>query len=249
MEEQFAQGNSFLHQRDPRGKILVATIFITSVALANSYIAVVVGLFYSSILILLSKLPLSLVFKRILLVNSFTVFLWFTLPLTFGGNNIIPFGSLSLSQDGILLALLITMKTNTIVFSIIALLSTSTIAELGHALNRLRFPRKLCFILLFSYRYIFVIYQEYNRLLRAARMRCFSPKTNIHTYKTFAYLFGMTLVNSYNRSHRVHQAMLLRGFTGKLRSLHRYTFTHTDIAFITIFLLCTCCLVILQLPF
>ncbi len=247
MEEQYAQGNSFLHQRDPRVKIITATIFISAVALASSYTAVLAALIFAFFLLLLSKIPLISVLKRVLLVNTFTLFLWFSLPLTFGGENTVSIGSVTLSQEGILLAALITLKTNTIVLTIIALLSTSTIAELGQALDSLGFPKKLCFILLFSYRYVFVIYQEYNRLLRAAKMRCFSPKTNIHTYKTFAYLFGMTLVNSYNRSHRVHQAMLLRGFSGQFLSLHRYTITHTDFVFISISLLYTCIIIALHL--
>lgn len=247
MEEQFAQGSSFIHKRDPRGKIIVATLIITAIALAKSFVAVSVALVLALILVLLSKISLVSVFKRILLLNGFTLFLWISLPLTFGGNDTVSFATLTLSRDGVLLAALITLKTNSIVLFIIALLSTSTIADLGHALDKLLFPKKLCFILLFSYRYIFVIYQEYNRLLRAAKMRCFSPKTNIHTYRTFAYLYGMTLVNSYNRSQRVRQAMLLRGFTGQLKSLQRYSFTQTDIAFISILIFCTCCIVYLNI--
>lgn len=238
MEEQFASGNSFFHKRDPRGKIIIATLFISAVALANSYLALFCALVTSFLTILLSRISLVAVFKRVALVNGFTLFIWISLPLTFGGINTISFGPLSLSHSGVLLAALITLKTNTILFIIIAFLSTSTVADLGHALNRLHFPDKMCFILLFSYRYIFVIYQEYNRLLRAAKMRCFSPGTNIHTYRTFAYLFGMTLVNSYNRSQRVHQAMLLRGFNGKLTSLQRYRLTGADLIFILFSLFC-----------
>jgi cobalt/nickel transport system permease protein len=82
-----------------------------------------------------------------------------------------------------------------------------------------------------------VIYQEYQKLLRAAHMRCFSPSTNLHTYRTYGYLFGMTLVKSYNRAHRVQQAMLLRGFNGKLIPLHRDESNPQDVAFLIVFLL------------
>ncbi len=248
MQEQFAQGSSFLHSRDPRGKILIATLFITTVALSKSFLAVSAALVAAFFLLLLSRVALSLVIKRIILVNTFTLFLWISLPLTFGGSDTISFLSIALSRNGILLAGLISLKTNAIVLAIIALLSTSTIADLGHALDKLHFPRKLCFILLFSYRYIFVIHQEYSRLLRAAQMRCFSPKTNLHTYRTFAYLFGMTLVNSFNRSQRVHQAMLLRGFAGRLISLKRYTLNPADITFITASVLCILLIILLHLP-
>ena len=63
-------------------------------------------------------------------------------------------------------------------------------------------------------------------------MRCFIPATNIHTYRTYGYLFGMTLVRSWNRATRVHQAMLLRGFNGRLIPLAQQTVCKNDIIFL-----------------
>jgi cobalt/nickel transport system permease protein len=234
IEELFAQGSSLLHQIDPRAKIIGAICYITTVALINSYTALICACFFSLAMLMIAQLPILAVSKRLLLVNGFTLFLWITLPLTYGGEYTYHFWFLSLSPEGINLAAHITLKTNTIILTIIALLTTSTIAHLGSALDRMRFPKKICFLLLYSYRYIFVIHQEYLRLLRAAKMRSFSPKTNLHTYKTYAYLFGMTLVKSYNRAQRVHQAMLLRGFNGRLVSLYRYDISKTDVFFLCI---------------
>ena len=237
ISEKFAQGNSFLHQRDPRCKIVSAVLFTTTVALLESFTALLFAFTASMMLLLLARLPLIQVCMRLLLVNGFTLFLWVTLPLTYGGSQMYEVGPFIFSKAGVTLAAFITLKTNTIVPAIIALLTTSTIADLGHALDKMRIPKKLCFILLYSYRYVFVIYQEYSRLLRAAKMRSFSPGTNLHSYKTFAYLFGMTLVKSYNRSKRVHQAMLLRGFNGRLVSLQRYQFRSPDTIFLAVILL------------
>lgn len=236
IEEHFAHGDSFLHRRDPRGKIIAAICYTTTIALLHSFTAVSVALAFSLALLLSARLSPSKVCKRMLMVNGFTLFLWFTLPLTYGGEHFHKLGFLALSHDGILLAAMITGKTNAIILAIMALITTTSVADIGSGLDRLRFPKKICFLLLYSYRYIFVIYQEYTRLLRAARMRSFSPGTNLHTYKTFAYLFGMTLVKSYNRSQRVHQAMILRGFNGRLISLHRYRFTSADVLFVVLIL-------------
>jgi cobalt/nickel transport system permease protein len=190
-------------------------------------------------LTLLSRLEAVAVLKRLLAANTFTVFLWLTLPLTYGGVEVVKLGPLQLSGEGIRLAALITIKTNTIVLALLALLATSRIAGLGHALEGLHLPKHLCFLLLFSYRYIFVIYQEYRKLTRAAQLRCFVPTTNIHTYRTYGYLFGMTLVRSWNRAIRVHQAMLLRGFNGRLIPLAQQTVGRNDIFFLIISLFFT----------
>ena len=249
IEELFAQGNSFLHRIDPRVKIIGAICYITTVALVNSYTSLICACLFSLALLMLAKLPVLAVCKRLLLVNGFTLFLWISLPLTYGGDNNYQFWFLTLSQEGIHLALRITLKTNTIILTIIALLTTSTIAHLGSALDRMRFPKKICFLLLYSYRYIFVIHQEYLRLLRAAKMRSFTPKTNLHTYKTYAYLFGMTLVKSYNRAQRVHQAMLLRGFNGRLVSLYRYDIDKTDVFFFCILTVANLSIIFLTLVY
>lgn len=234
MDEIFARGDSLLHRRDPKVKIVVAAAFVTVMATSNSYEITSLGLLIAAVLVIGSRLPAGSVIKRLLMANSFTLFLLLTLPLTYGGEEFSRLGPLSISSEGTRLATLITLKTNTIVLSLIALLATSRIAVLGHALEGLRLPRQLCFLLLFSYRYVFVIYQEYKKLTRAARMRCFVPATNIHTYRTYGYIFGMTLVKSWNRATRVHQAMLLRGFEGRLIPLDQQSAGRGDIVFLVI---------------
>jgi cobalt/nickel transport system permease protein len=247
MDERFASGNSLLHQRDPKVKVIVAATFITVVAISNSFMVVIMALALAFALMLLSRLEVRPVTKRLLAANSFTIFLWLTLPLTYGGVEFIKLGPLTLSTEGVRLATLITLKTNCIVLSLIALLGTSRIASLGHALEGLHCPKSLCFLLLFSYRYIFVIYQEYQKLTRAVGLRCFVPTTNIHTYRTYGYLFGMTLVRSWNRATRVHHAMLLRGFDGRLIPLDQQIVNRNDIFFLVVALTVTIALALVSL--
>ena len=246
MDERFAQGNSLLHRRDPKAKIIAAVAFVSVAATSNSFIVAFVSLFLGVTLFFLTHLPVRLVLKRMIAINTFTLFLWLTLPLTYGGRELTTMGPLSLSAERLQLAALITLKTNAIILAIIALLGTSRIANIGHALETLHCPKKLCFILLFSYRYVFVIYQEYRRLVRAAQMRCFVPATTIHTYRTFGYLFGMTLVKSWNRATRVHQAMVLRGFNGQLIPLSKDIYTTGDTVFLSTLLTLTTILAMLN---
>ena len=237
MEETFARGDSLLHNRSPRVKLVACASLLAVVAISNSFQAIGFALGAALILLFVSGLSLRSVGKRLFIANSFTLFLWVSLPLTYSGGDHIQLGSLVLSGQGVQLASLITLKTNTIILLIILLLGTSTVAELGHSLQSLGIPEKLCFLLLFSYRYIFVIHQEYKRLKRAATIRCFSPTTNLHTYRTYGYLFGMTLVHSVNRSQRIYQAMQLRGFNGKLIPLTQREPRRGDTLFLILFLL------------
>ncbi|WP_419174689.1 cobalt ECF transporter T component CbiQ [Desulfosediminicola sp.] len=230
--EQFSQGNSLLHRTDTRVKLVSATALTLVLALTKSYQVASYGLVLATLLVFMARLNLKSVLLRLAVVNSFTIFLWLTLPLTYPGQAIATLGPLGISGAGVHMALLITLKTNGIVLLCIALLATSNIADIGHSLNRLHFPEKLCLLLLFSYRYVFLIHQEFQRLVRAARLRCFRPATNMHTYRTYGYLFGMTLVNSWHRAERVNQAMTLRGFHGRFYSLNEKSCSRSDLVFV-----------------
>jgi len=227
--ETFCQGDSPLHRADARVKLAGTFILTLIVALCQNFITASAGLGVGLGLLFFSRLPLQAVFKRLLLVNAFVAFLWLTLPLTYPGETLASFGFFSISRPGVALAALITLKTNAIILYFITLLATSSVAELGHGMAKLHLPTKLCLLLLFSYRYIFVIHQEYQRLARAARLRGFQPGTNLHTYKSYAHLFGMTLVKSWNRAERVHQAMLLRGFNGRFYTLDETNLRKQDL--------------------
>ena len=215
IEEPFAEGTTPLHRMDAAAKIIAAIVFVLPTATTERFqVAAGFGIL-SLALATIARLPFRRVIKRLILVNTFTLFLLLTLPLTYGGEKSVLFSLIPVSIEGTRLALLIAVKTNTILVAMIALLNTSHVAALGYGLEKLKFPLRLCYLVLFAYRYIFVIEQEYRRLLRAAQMRGFAPSTTIHTYRTFGYLFGMTLVKSWEQAHRVHQAMILRGFSGR----------------------------------
>ena len=121
-----------------------------------------------------------------------------------------------------------TLKSNSILLAIISLILVHPIPVIGQALTSLKFPKKFCFLLLMTYRYINLIYAEYNRLVTAAKIRGFVPKTNLHTYKTIGYIFSMVLVKSYDRAQRIYQAMILRGFKGKFYSFYDFSLTKRD---------------------
>lgn len=230
--ELFSNGSSLLHHRDVRIKIVSAALLILVIALSHASVTPPAGLLLGLALVLAARLPLSSVAKRLLIVNGFVLFLWLSLPLTYPGETVFFIGPLPLSGPGIALATTITIKANSIVLLLMALLATSTVADIGYGLEQLRLPRKLCLLLLFSYRYIFVIHQEYQRLSRAARLRCFEPKTSMHTYRTFGYLLGMTLLKSWHRAERVRQAMLLRGFQGRFYRIAPAAINRGDLLFL-----------------
>jgi len=233
MEQAFAQGNSFLHRADPRAKVISTLFMVCAIAVLNRVLAATAAFFIACIFLYVTKLPPMQVVKRLFVVNAFIAFLWLFLPFSVPGRVFFSIWRWHASIDGIKMAVLITLRCNAILIIIITFIETTLIPILALALSDLRVPDKLIFIMLISYRYINVIFQEYNRLLQAARIRGFVPKNDIRTYKTYAYMVAMVLIRSYERGIRVHQAMILRGFNGKFYSLHRFHLQRKDI-FLTI---------------
>ncbi|MBA7521905.1 Nickel transport protein NikQ [subsurface metagenome] len=246
IKEKFSEGDSLLHKLDPRVKIIVASLFSVIVAVSDKYTSLIGALFFAIVAVILARLRTREVISRLLVVNSFIFLLWLMLPFTFPGKNIYTLGSLNISQEGIKYALLITIKSNSIILTGIALLSTSSIFNLVHALRHLYLPDKLTQLFFFTYRYTQTIHSEYIRLNNALRIRGFKAQTNFHTYRTYAYLVGMMLVRSYDRSKRVYDAMLCRGFKGKLWTLNHFVFKKSD--FITGIVMISCIMGVMLLP-
>jgi cobalt/nickel transport system permease protein len=175
--------------------------------------------------------------SRLWVIAGFLALIWVVLPVTFNGDSLLTIGPLDISYQGIELSAQITLKSIAILFVMIALTTTMSIATMGHALDRLKVPGKIVHLLLISYRYVFVIEQEYKRIVRAAKIRGFSPGTNLHTYRTVAYMLGMLFVRAALRADRVYQAMLLRGFHGRFYCLSQFP-AHRRNRFFAILMTC-----------
>ena len=229
IEEVFIHGNSVIHGLDPRVRIAAAFAFSIMVAVCDRFAALVVAVGVSVVLILAARLPLNKVLRRLIIVNGLIVFLWVFLPFTFQGTPLFTLGPLTATREGIAYAAVITLKSNAIIIALMALVATMPIFTIGRAMRHLGVPSMMAYLFLFTYRYIHVIYAEYQRLMRAIKIRGFRPASNMHTYRTYAYLVGMILVKSHDRSQRVRAAMLCRGFQGRFFDLSHFAFRPSDL--------------------
>ncbi len=229
-----------------RLKIVFAILFSFTIALTDNWQALAFGILTTLVLIRLTRLSTSEMLKRLLPACGFLLFLCLVLPFTINGKPIWSYGSLTLTNQGVLLAGQIVVKSFTILILFMALAVSTTVTALGQGLQQLWLPEKLVYLLLFCYRYIFVIEQEYRRLETAIQLRCFRAGTNLHTYRTYAYLVGMLFVRSFLRAEQVHKAMLCRGFQGHFICLEKNTFRRQDYGWLVFFLTILLALVILQ---
>lgn len=236
--DDIVKSESLLYGFDPRLKIISLFLYSICLAFFKGFPVLFFSLFLSFILVYLSLLPFKEVLKRLLPVNVMIAFLWIFLPFTTVGEVVYIAGPLEVTRQGLVLASILTVKANAMMLLFIAFIASTPVNTAGHAMGKLGVPDKLVHLFFFTYRYLHVIYEEYLRLKTAMLIRGFVPKTNIHTYRSYAYLVGMLLVKSVDRAKRVHDAMLCRGFTGKFYSLNKFSMRTGDVvAFIIVLLL------------
>ncbi|MBW2366962.1 MAG: cobalt ECF transporter T component CbiQ [Deltaproteobacteria bacterium] len=228
INEYYADETAWIQRLDPRLRILFATVYSFSVALLSYFQPLLLALAFSFLMLTMAGVSLQLLKKRLMAFNGMVLLFWLVLPITFSGKVLYELGPLTITLPGVVLAAQITLKANAIMVAFIALVATTPISVIGHGLDKLYVPKKITHVLLMTYRYVFVIEQEYQRLMRAIKIRGFSPRTNMHTYQTYGYVLGMIFVRSLDRARRVHQAMICRGFDGTFYSLERFSLKRID---------------------
>jgi cobalt/nickel transport system permease protein len=231
IKELFATGTSRIHTLDPRARICAALGYSLLNAIAEQFAVLVMALVFSCILVLIARLDLKMVVKRLKPLFWFLLLLWIFMPISFAGDAAFTIGKFDIPEAGLVITGMITLKSLSILLLFMALVASMSISTLGHALGSMGLNGKLIFLILMTYRYIFVIENEYARLYTAMKIRGFRSGTNMHSYRTFAYLAGMLFVRASKRAGRVHQAMKCRGFTGEFYSFDNYTFTKESLFF------------------
>lgn len=234
LEEKLAVGSSWIHSLDPRAKLVVGLFFSFLIALSNRLETLIYFSAAAVILVIIARINLKYILKRLLLLNIFIFLIWIFIPFTFPGKEVFTLWQFSASREGILYALKITLRSNSIILLIISLLSTSSVLDLIHAMSRLKLPAKLIYLLFFVYRYLHVIKKEFDLIHKAMLLRGFKAKTNLHTYKSYAYLIAILLIKSYERSQKVYQAMICRGFKGSFMIIDHFKLKQNDYLFLII---------------
>ncbi len=218
----FADGESWMHAVDPRLRVVAATAFTGVVTVSYEFDVLIVVLLISVGMALSARLGNRSVLHRLKAPALFLLLLWAVLPWSYEGPLLTTVGPVPITRPGVTLCAQISLKTIGLVVAFMALVATMTVDTLGHTLNRLCLPDKMVHMLLLTYRYLFVLEQEYQRLVRAMKIRNFRPGSNLHSYRTYAYLVGMLFVRASERARRVHGAMICRGFNGRFVSLREF---------------------------
>jgi cobalt/nickel transport system permease protein len=236
--DRYQTGNSQIHQLDPRIKLVFAISFILSNVLLPDGAWLSFGLSWMIVLAItnLAQVKFGFVFKRSLIALPFAlaaITLMFTLP----GEPLTSFqlGSwtLTISDAGLIRFLSILARSWLSVQMAILLTATTKFPDLAHGLRHLGLPLILIAIISFMYRYLFVLVEEAGRLLRAREARSAASVTGkspsvFWRARVAGNMVGQLFLRSYERSDRVYNAMVVRGFRGEFLTFTPHRLDLTD---------------------
>jgi cobalt/nickel transport system permease protein len=214
---------------DPRLKIvvtvaLIALISLTAVGAFGSYLG-----FFALMMIgaVVARLDPWVVVKRSLVALPFAlaaVTLIFTVPGRALGT--VPMFGWTITEAGVVRFASIMFKSMVSVQAAVLLILTTHLADVLWALSALRLPQVLIAVVSFMYRYIFLLADEAVRLTRARDSRSAVVGSNpslgrsvVFRARTVGRMIGNLFLRSFERSERVYQAMVSRGYQGTMRQL------------------------------
>ena len=220
---------SLVHRADPRVKVVVAvaSILVTAALPLGAWPSYVVLLAAILALAVSARLGVGFTLTRGLIEAPFALA---ALPLVFSTPGA-PLVSLRLGPlvldatvPGLERFLSVLAKSYLSVQFAILLTATTRFTELLAAMRALRVPRLLVAVFGLMWRYMFLFVHEVNRLriARDARSADIGPKsggTLAWRARVTGGMVGNLFVRGYERSERVYQAMLARGYDGEVRTL------------------------------
>lgn len=212
----YVHGHSPVHALPAHCKLvaLLAFVLIVVATPRTAYWAFGVYALLLATVAVAARIRATFVLKRLVVETPVLVFA-LLLPFIATGPRLELFGTVVVSEHGLLGAWNVLAKATLGVVASILLGATTDQRDLLAGLERLRLPRLLVQIAAFMVRYVDVITDQLRRM-RIARMSRGFEARSLRAWPVLARSAGALFIRSYERGERVHLAMLSRGYAGQL---------------------------------
>ena len=208
--DQWSQGSSPLHVRDPRSKILALLAFLIVLATTapDAFLTLAIDAAVLVAGILIAGLP-----PGSLLLRAMTV-----LPFS------LTFGLISWLAGDRLRAVGLLEKSYVSTVAVLLVVGTTPLPLLLSGLEALGVPRLLVLVAQFLYRYLFVVSEQAQHLRLAAACRRGTERRRRLGFRAAAGALAVLFSRSYYRAEGIHRAMMARAFSGRFVLLRRLQF-------------------------
>src|SRR3569623_111227 len=228
--DRYAHVTSSLLRWDAR--VIIASLgrLVLSVALIKTLPMAAAALMSAMILVYFANVPLAVVAQGIKGVTGGLIPFLIIMPLSYPGAATVHVLGMPFAWEGFRLAVVIMLKAIAIVMIAYTMFGSSRFDVSMIALQRLKCPKAVVQMLLFTYRYVFVFLAEMQRMDTAMRSRGFVKRPDRRTLQVMGNFVGTLLVRSFERTERIYKAMLSKGYQGEFHTLTLFSSTGKDFA-------------------
>lgn len=221
----YIPGNSFIHQLDPRSKLIFTFIFIIIVFLANNTVTYSLLIVFTLLVIFISRVKLYFLINGlkpvvILIIFTFIIHILFTRE----GTVILDLGFLKVYEQGLRQGIYISIRFAVLVFmTSILTLTTSPISitdgmeVLLNPLKKIKVPvHELALMMSIALRFIPTLMDETDKIMKAqmARGSDLSAGPLKDRVKAVVPLLVPLFVSAFKRAEDLATAMEVRGYRG-----------------------------------
>jgi cobalt/nickel transport system permease protein len=211
--DRYARLKSPIHRWEQRSKLVSLLTLIFAFAFVSHLLLLPLMVAITASLYILSRLPFSFWLTRLRYPGFFIAAMVLFLPFAAGETVLWQWGWLSLKQEGCEALILILVRFISILTVSLLLFGTAPLGESLKAMRSLGVPALIVDMALLAYRYLQELQEMRIKMQRAMQLRGFQrDRLTRKNLQILAQLTGVLLIRSYERSQRVYQAMILRGY-------------------------------------
>lgn len=221
---QYFPGDTIIHRLDPRIKIIIISLFITSLFFINSFLPYVFILAFILSVIKISKLPLKFILKGLkplyfIILITFTINLFMT-----RGEVITELGPLTITKEGLYQAVFMALRliflitgTSLLTLTTSPIALTDGIEKLLNPFKRIGLPaHELAMMMTIALRFIPTLLEETDKIMKAqmARGADFESGNILNRAKSLVPLLVPLFINAFRRADELATAMEARCYRG-----------------------------------
>ncbi len=200
-------------------KIAIISSFFYSILIAVREKFFIPDIFPIIVLIFFHRSSILKIFKRLIKLNGFIIF--------------VCAGIIFFHKD-YHFALIIFIRSNLIILFNLLIFNNFIPFDVYRGIIPLPIPKKIKILFLFFIKFIEIFQREYNKLIEALKVRGFKPRTNLFTYKSYAYIIAILFAKILKKSKNLYDAITLRGFKGEIFSFTNEKLTMIDFSIIAV---------------
>ena len=221
----YLQGDSFVHQLDPRTKFISTFVFIIIIFLANNWLTYLILAIFTLVALLASKIPMKFFWngvKPLLWVILFTVVL--QMLFTTGGDVYFEWSFIKVTSFGVINAVYIFLRFVLIIFISTLMTLTTPPLQIADAMESIMKPlgkigvpvHEIALMLSIALRFVPTLMDEAQNIMNAQRARGvdFGEGNVIQKVKAMIPILIPLFDTSLKRADSLATAMEARGYQG-----------------------------------